>query len=162
MFRKCKCCRNMLRYMNVLQVSQNVLPFRQCVFHGSVWIYIMHYTKYEFTLYKYLWSEESCLFIFFKDLFILCIWVHCSCLQTLQKRASDLIIDGCGCWELNSGSLEEQSVLLTAEPAPQLFLDWRNHTDDGTLLEGDTLMQRMPSTEPLPHAFSSPSATLYC
>ena len=39
--------------------------------------------------------------------------------QTDQKRASDLITDGweppCGCWELNSELLEEQSVLLTAE-----------------------------------------------
>jgi hypothetical protein len=36
-----------------------------------------------------------------------------------QKRAPDLIIDGyelpCGCWELNSGPLEEQTVLLTSE-----------------------------------------------
>jgi hypothetical protein len=36
-----------------------------------------------------------------------------------QKRAPDLIIDdyepSCGCWELNSGSPEEQPVLLTAE-----------------------------------------------
>jgi hypothetical protein len=43
--------------------------------------------------------------------------VHCSCLHWLlyQKRASYLIIEGCeppcGCWDLNSGSLEEQSVL---------------------------------------------------
>jgi hypothetical protein len=33
----------------------------------------------------------------------------------------------CGCWDLNSGSLEEQSVLLTTEPplqppAPGLFI----------------------------------------
>ena len=38
-------------------------------------------------------------------------------------EASDPIRDGCeppcGCWELNSGSLEEQSVLLTAEPSLQ-------------------------------------------
>jgi hypothetical protein len=27
----------------------------------------------------------------------------------------------CGCWELNSGPLEEQSVLLTAEPSLQLY-----------------------------------------
>jgi hypothetical protein len=44
-------------------------------------------------------------------------------LQTPQKRASDPITDGCkpsyGCWELNSGPLEEQSVLLTAEPSLQ-------------------------------------------
>jgi hypothetical protein len=40
-----------------------------------------------------------------------------------QKRASDPITDGCeppcGCWELNPGPLEEQSVLLTAEPSLQ-------------------------------------------
>ena len=42
------------------------------------------------------------------------------CLPAGQKRASDLISDGCeppcGCWELNSGPLEEQAMLLTAEP----------------------------------------------
>ena len=40
-----------------------------------------------------------------------------------QKRAPDLITDGCeplcGGWELNSGSLEEQSVLLISEPPLQ-------------------------------------------
>jgi len=40
-----------------------------------------------------------------------------------QKRASDPIKDGCeppcGCWELNSRPLEEQSVLLTTEPSLQ-------------------------------------------
>ena len=36
-----------------------------------------------------------------------------------QKRASDLIKDGCGCWDLNSGPSEEQSVLLTTEPSLQ-------------------------------------------
>jgi hypothetical protein len=48
-------------------------------------------------------------------LFIVCKYT--SCLQTHQKRASDLITYGCeppcGCWDLNSGPLEEQSVLLT-------------------------------------------------
>jgi hypothetical protein len=37
------------------------------------------------------------------------------------KRVSDPMTDGCeppcGCWELNSGPLEEQSVFLTAEPS---------------------------------------------
>jgi hypothetical protein len=55
---------------------------------------------------------------FFKDLFIIYyMYVHCSCLRTPQKRASDLITDGCeppcGCWDLNSGPLEEQSGALT-------------------------------------------------
>ena len=49
--------------------------------------------------------------------------VHCSCLQTLRKRVSDLVTDGCeppcGCWDLNSGPSEEQSVLLTTEPSRQ-------------------------------------------
>ena len=40
-----------------------------------------------------------------------------------QKKASDLITDGCeppcGCWDLNSGPSEEQSVLLTTEPSLQ-------------------------------------------
>jgi hypothetical protein len=38
-----------------------------------------------------------------------------------QKRALDPITDGCdspcGFWDLNSGPLEDQSVLLTAEPS---------------------------------------------
>ena len=42
---------------------------------------------------------------------------------TNQERVSDPITDGCdlpgGCWELNSGPLEEQSGLLTPEPSLQ-------------------------------------------
>jgi hypothetical protein len=57
----------------------------------------------------------------FLNLFIYLLYV--STLQTLQKRASDLITDGyeppCGSWDLNSGQLEEQSVLLTAEASLQ-------------------------------------------
>jgi hypothetical protein len=44
---------------------------------------------------------------------------------TRKKKVSDSVTDGCeppcGYWELNSGPLEEQSVLLTAEPSPQLL-----------------------------------------
>ena len=40
--------------------------------------------------------------------------------NTHYKSALDPIMDGCepscGCWELNSGPLEEQMVLLTTEP----------------------------------------------
>ena len=54
-----------------------------------------------------------------------------ACTPVCQKRTSDSIIDGCepscGCWELNSGPLEEQPVLLTAEPSlspqPEGFLN---------------------------------------
>ena len=58
-------------------------------------------------------QEERCAL----RLFILCIQVLCSCLQTHQKRESDLVTDGCeppcGCWDLNSGPSEEQSGALT-------------------------------------------------
>jgi hypothetical protein len=61
----------------------------------------------------------------FREYFIHFIRVNCSCLQTHQKRASDPITDGCeppcGCWDLNSESLEEQSLLLTTEPSLQLM-----------------------------------------
>jgi hypothetical protein len=39
---------------------------------------------------------------------------------------SDLVTDGCeppcGCWDLNSGPSEEQSVLLTTEPSLQSYM----------------------------------------
>ena len=45
------------------------------------------------------------------------------CVPASQKGAPSLIIDGCeppsGCWELNSGPLEEQPVPLTSEPSLQ-------------------------------------------
>jgi hypothetical protein len=54
-------------------------------------------------------------FFFLNKRIILCIGVHCSCLQTHQKRESDPNTDGCeppcGCWELNSGPLEEHAAL---------------------------------------------------
>ena len=79
------------------------------------------------TLKKCNWGSSSfLLLLLLKDWLIdwlidWFIWVHCSCLQTHQKRASDPITDGCEpscvCQELNSGPLEEQSVLFTTEPS---------------------------------------------
>jgi hypothetical protein len=57
------------------------------------------------------------------DSFVLYKSVYYCCFRTHGKRASDPITDGCeplcGCWELNSEPLEEQSVLLTAGPSLQ-------------------------------------------
>jgi len=57
--------------------------------------------------------------------------VHCSCLLTYKKRASDSFTDGYeplyGCWELNSGPLEEQPVLLTTEPSLWLTRGFNTH-----------------------------------
>ena len=51
--------------------------------------------------------------------------MYMSALPACQQRTSDPRRDGCKtpchCWELNSGSLEEQSVLWTSEPSLQLW-----------------------------------------
>jgi hypothetical protein len=71
------------------------------------------------------------------------MWVHRSCPQTHQKRASDPITDGSespwGSWELNSGPLVEQSVLLTTEPSlqPQSFLNLTALATDADMHSGD-------------------------
>jgi hypothetical protein len=60
--------------------------------------------------------EEQSVFFFsqrFISLFHVCDYTVAVFRQTHQKRALDPITDGseppCGCWELNSGPLEEQS-----------------------------------------------------
>ena len=57
-----------------------------------------------------------------QELFIICKYTVA--VFRHQRRASHLIMDDCeppcGCWDLNSGPSEEQSVLLPAEPSCQL------------------------------------------
>jgi hypothetical protein len=66
-------------------------------------------------------------FFLFKDLFIYCMYVckYTVAVFTHSRRERQIsFTDGCeppcGCWDLNSGPSEEQSVLLTAEPSLQL------------------------------------------
>ena len=44
-----------------------------------------------------------------------------ACILVCEKRASDPITDccepPCGCWDLNSGCLEEQLAMLITEPS---------------------------------------------
>jgi hypothetical protein len=65
----------------------------------------------------------ECTFFLFKVYLLLYVKYTVSCLQMHQKKASDLITDGCepscGYWDVNSGPSEEQSVLLPAEPSLQ-------------------------------------------
>ena len=49
-------------------------------------------------------------------------------MPTGQKRVPDIIIDSYGCWELNSGPLGEQTVLLTSEPSLQPLKELFNFT----------------------------------
>jgi hypothetical protein len=70
--------------------------------------------------------------LFFKKRFIYSLYISTLlCLQTHQKRASDLITDGCeppcSCWDLNSGPLKEQTVFLTTKPPLQLWHITLNH-----------------------------------
>jgi hypothetical protein len=93
------------------------------LFFNSVPWWLNFYIFFSFLLiYVVIW------FHFFKDLFILCVWVHCSCFQTHQKRAWDPITDGCdppcGCWELNSGCLKEKLMLLSTKPSLQRIISF--------------------------------------
>ena len=75
------------------------------------------------------WMTRFIFFIFiFLKIFIYSLRIQYSvCMSACQKTAPDLITDGCvppcGCWELNSGPLEEQTMLLTTEPSlqPQIY-----------------------------------------
>jgi hypothetical protein len=68
-------------------------------------------------------SHQGESFFFKIYLFIYLMYMSTLMLQTHQKRTSDPFTDVCepssGCWDLNSGLLEEQPVLLTAEPSLQ-------------------------------------------
>ena len=79
-------------------------------------------------LRKLLGAEEALtvsepVFLFFKVFIYYAYSVLSARMPAHLKRASDFIIDGCeppcSCWELNSGTLEEQPVLLTGEPSLQ-------------------------------------------
>ena len=78
----------------VLKYCSQFFYFQLCVLAGY--------------LQPYRWESHSKFFLFIKDV---CIYV------------CDLSIDAhepsCGCWDLNSGPSEDQSVLLTAEPSHQ-------------------------------------------
>ena len=79
-----------------------------------------------------------------------------------KKRAPDFITDGsespCGCWELNSGHLEEETVLLTTEPSlqPLNFLGWMPDSTGSWMVtlnswpcglcSGDKVFNVLPST----------------
>lgn len=66
-----------------------------------------------------LFSDHKGFSFFFKIYLFIMYSALLACMTAGQKRAPDLIIDGfepmCGCWDLNSGPLEGQPVLLTSE-----------------------------------------------
>ena len=69
-------------------------------------------------------AKGKCYF-FKKYLFYYVYNILCACMPEVQKRATELITDGCepcGCWKLNSGPLEELAMLLTTAPSLQPYL----------------------------------------
>lgn len=72
-------------------------------------------------------STGVCVFVcvYFKTWFLcvyVCICHMCALMHGIQRKVSgsselDLVMSQpCGCWDLNSGPLEEQQTLLTAKP----------------------------------------------
>ena len=65
----------------------------------------------------------GCYSFIFLDVFIIIRNYMVAVFRLQQKRVSDPVTGGCeppcGCWDLNSRPLEEQSVLLPAEPSRQ-------------------------------------------
>jgi hypothetical protein len=110
-----------------LSLLKNILFGLHCIYQSFITFnYESYYICGCTTIYLF------CLFSFKICLFILCIGKHCHFLHMYQKRASDPIIDGCeppcSCWELNSGHLQEQSVLLNTKPSLQpLILPFVRH-----------------------------------
>ena len=66
-------------------------------------------------------SQSLFYFIFECFIYFLFIWVHCSCLPTHTKSVHRIPKAPCDSWELNSGPLQEKSMLLTADPSLQTF-----------------------------------------
>jgi len=68
-------------------------------------------------------SSYPGLFFFFLKICLFHVYEYTVAIFRHTRRALGHITDGCeppcGCWELNSGPLEEQSVLLTADPFHQ-------------------------------------------
>jgi hypothetical protein len=63
-------------------------------------------------------------FFLLKKIYLFIICVYTVAVFRYSRRGDQIfVMDGCeppcGCWDLNSGPLEEQSVLLTAEPSYQ-------------------------------------------
>jgi hypothetical protein len=113
---------------------------------SKAWISLFHIylnTIKQLPLYSHLslktiksnftWNLFTLIFFFFRFIYFYCVgmpWLHLcrstTCMSSTcrgQKKTSDPIIDGWEppyrYWELNSGLLEEQSVLLTTEPSLQ-------------------------------------------
>ena len=97
---------------------------------------------------------------------ILYVCIHCSCLQTHQKRVLDLIADGCeppcGCWELNSGPLEDQDfvasffirALISSQRALPLTASLFSEPDSFTI------MLKVSISQGVAHRYSSHSICL--
>jgi hypothetical protein len=106
--------RNTVYYYLVRGISTDDLLFRK---KGLFLFFSMHV--------RWL-TTSSFLFYFIFLRFIIISKFTVAVFRQHQKRMSELIMGGCeppcGCWDLNSGPSEEQSVLLPAEPSLQPWL----------------------------------------
>ena len=90
--------------------------------------YLNSHTQKDASSVYYLATEPI-----FYDLFIF-IFFMCIGVKVFGTGVTDSCELPCGCWELNPGPLEEQSVLLTAEPSfqPQASSSLMTHISSET------------------------------
>lgn len=73
--------------------------------------------------FTWIWTQvPNTVSVFFFKIYLLCIlpYLHVCLLARRGHQISLWMLvsyHACGCWELNSGSLQEQPVLLTSEPS---------------------------------------------
>jgi hypothetical protein len=108
---------------------------------------------------RHCFKTKSFFFPFLKKFYLFIICKYTVAVFRHQKWAPDLVMDGyeppCGCWDLNSGPSEEQSVLLTVEPSlnptKSFFLILIRK---GKYLPGQTSFMpqgpQLPSVSPMP------------
>ena len=101
------------RWVNVEHFCQSFLAIRDSSVENSLFSFLSQFLK---LVYLVCW----CLTLWVLYVF----WILArSYVRLVKKRALDSITDGCepprGRWDLNSGPLEEQPVLLTDEPSLQ-------------------------------------------
>ena len=88
-------------------------------------VYILFIASYFMCFINFTWNFFGFIYLFYVYEYTVAVFRH-------TRRGHWIITDGCeppcGCWELNSGPLEEQSLLLTAEPSlqPCKHTFWRN------------------------------------
>ena len=118
------CFYHCLKHFCILMQFLDIFIILQCTFLPLIKV-LIHYLHFE-VIVLICCTVVYCI-IFLKTNLFTFLYECSACAPACRKRASDLVVDGhepaCRCWELNSGPLKGQSVLLTTEPSLQPLLN---------------------------------------